>query len=157
MSPELRGLRYVTDRSPGITRIRKKSRSAKPVFTYRSKSGRPVRDKATLARIRALAIPPAYEEVWISAHPNGHLQATGRDARGRKQYRYHARWRLNKDELKHGKMYEFARALPRLRRILRADLRKPGLPQEKVLALVLHLARRHCGARGQFRVCAQQR
>jgi len=139
MSPELRGLRYVSDRSAGITRIRKKSRSAKPVFAYRSGAGRAIRDKATLARIRSLAIPPAYEDVWISAHPNGHLQATGRDARGRKQYRYHARWRLNKDELKHGKMHEFARALPRLRRILRADLRRPGLTQEKVLALVLTL------------------
>jgi DNA topoisomerase IB len=98
-----------------------------------------VRDKATLGRIRALAIPPAYEDVWICPHPNGHLQATGRDARGRKQYRYHAKWRLGKDEIKHARMYAFGRALPRLRRILRTDLRREGLPREKVLALVLSL------------------
>ena len=137
-------LRYVTDDSPGISRLRRKSRSNKPSFSYRTASGRPLRDKATLDRIRSLAIPPAYEKVWICPNPRGHIQATGRDARGRKQYRYHPRWRETKDEIKHARMYEFGRALPRLRRILRADLRKPGLPQDKVLALVVSLMDETC-------------
>jgi DNA topoisomerase-1 len=135
----LKGLRYVSDRSPGISRLRRKRRDGKFAFSYRTARGRPVKDKATLARIRALAIPPAYEDVWICPHAHGHVQATGRDARGRKQYRYHPAFRQGKDEIKHGRMHEFGRALPRLRRILRADLAKPGLPREKVLALVLSL------------------
>jgi len=129
----------VSDGSPGITRIRHKPRGSKPVFTYRTPTGQRVQARATLARIQALAIPPAYEDVWICPHPRGHLQATGRDARGRKQYRYHAKWRLNTDEIKHARMHSFGRALPMLRRVLRTDLRKPGLPREKVLALVLSL------------------
>ena len=103
-----------------------------------------IRDAVTLARIRALAIPPAYEQVWICPHPRGHLQATGRDARGRKQYRYHPLWRAQKDEIKHARMYRFGRALPALRRRLRADLRLPGLPQRKVLALVTSLMDETC-------------
>jgi DNA topoisomerase-1 len=91
-----------------------------------------------------LAIPPAYEDVWICTHPRGHLQATGRDARGRKQYRYHPLWRAQKDEIKHARMYQFGRALPRLRRQLRADLQRPGLPREKVLALVVSLMDATC-------------
>jgi DNA topoisomerase IB len=132
-------LRYVTADSPGISRHRVKRRDTKPDFYYTSAKGRRIRDRATLERIRALAIPPAYEDVWICADPNGHLQATGRDARGRKQYRYHARWRIRKDEIKHARMYQFGRSLPKLRRALRSDLAKPGLPREKVLALVLTL------------------
>ena len=139
MPGSVHSLRYVSDSSPGIRRFRGKGRGKKPSFTYRTASGRPVRDKATLDRIRALAIPPAYEDVWICPQPRGHLQATGRDARGRKQYRYHPLWRESKDEIKHARMHEFGRSLPRLRRMLRADLRKPGLPRDKVLALVLSL------------------
>ncbi|MEO6080074.1 MAG: DNA topoisomerase IB [Steroidobacteraceae bacterium] len=139
MSRALKGLRYVSDTSAGISRHRHKTRGATPVFTYRNASGGPVKAAATLARIRALAIPPAYENVWICPNPRGHLQATGRDARGRKPYRYHPLWRQNKDEIKHARMHAFGRSLPRLRRILRTDLRKPGLPREKVLALVLSL------------------
>jgi DNA topoisomerase IB len=132
-------LRYVTDAAPGIRRLRRRGPKGKPIFFYRTSHGRPLRDEATLARIRSLAIPPAYEDVWICPHPNGHLQATGRDARGRKQYRYHARWRAGKDGTKHARMHEFGRALPRLRRTVRADLKKRGLPREKVLALVVRL------------------
>ena len=131
-------LRYVTDSAPGIHRIRRK-RGNKVSFTYKSARGRPIRDPATLARIRQLAIPPAYEDVWISPYPRGHLQATGRDARGRKQYRYHALWRTSKDAAKHARMHDFGRSLPRLRRTLRADLARPGLPRDKVLALVLSI------------------
>lgn len=128
----------MSGRSAGIRRIRVK-RGKRESFRYQTSGGHAVRDKTTLARIRALAIPPAYEDVWICPHADGHLQATGRDARGRKQYRYHPKWRSNKDEIKHSRMYDFGRALPGLRRILRADLAKPGLPHEKVLALVVSL------------------
>ncbi len=129
---------------PGIHREKRGRRGAKPVFSYRAPHGRRVHDAATLNRIRALAIPPAYEDVWICPNPRGHLQATGRDARGRKQYRYHPLWRIAKDDIKHGRMHEFGAALPRLRRILRADLARPGLPREKVLALVLSLMDATC-------------
>ncbi len=135
----MRSLRYVSDSIPGIRRHKRRLRDGKFAFTYTTPRGKPLRDKATLERIRHLAIPPAYEEVWICPHPEGHLQATGRDARGRKQYRYHARFRETKDEIKHARMRDFGRALPKLRRILRADLNKPGLPRDKVLALVLTL------------------
>ena len=126
------GLLHVSDRDPGIRRIR-----CGRGFRYRDAEGRPVRDAATLARIRALAIPPAYRDVWICSSPRGHLQATGRDARGRKQYRYHANWRRVRDTGKFDRLPAFAEALPRLRRTLRADLAQPGLPREKVLALVV--------------------
>src|SRR3954469_10512580 len=128
------GLRYVNDGEPGITR-----RKAGKGFSYRGPDGAPVRDHETLRRIRALAVPPAWADVWICPNPRGHLQATGRDARGRKQYRYHALWRASKDEAKHARMHDFGRALPRLRRTLRADLARPGLPRDKVLALVLSI------------------
>jgi DNA topoisomerase-1 len=101
--------------------------------------GRTIRDKTILARIRSLAIPPAYSDVWICPTPNGHLQATGRDARGRKQYRYHPRWRAVRDETKFGRMLAFSEVLPRLRARLEEDLAKPGLPREKVLAAVVRL------------------
>lgn len=127
-------LRYVTDQQPGIRR-----RRAGKGFTYVGPEGRPLRDHDTLARIRALAIPPAWTDVWICATATGHLQATGRDARGRKQYRYHKRWRGVRDETKYGRMIPFGHALPRIRQRVAADLERPGLPREKVLATVVRL------------------
>ncbi|TWH99734.1 DNA topoisomerase IB [Luteimonas cucumeris] len=126
------GLVYVSDAMPGIGR-----RRAGKGFVYRRASGRPVRDAATLSRIRQLAIPPAYTDVWICAVPNGHLQATGRDARGRKQYRYHPQWNQMRGDGKFDRIVAFATALPRLRRAVRRDLKLPGLPREKVLAIVV--------------------
>lgn len=131
------GLRYTTDLEPGITR-----RRAGKGFAYRGPDGEPVRDAATLARIKALAIPPAWTEVWICGRADGHLQATGRDARGRKQYRYHPRWREVRDETKYGRMREFGRALPAIRARVDADLSLPGLRREKVLAVVVYLLER---------------
>ncbi len=128
------GLRYVADDAPGIRR----SKSGK-AFTYSHPQGGAVRDAQTLARIRALAIPPAWQDVWICPRDDGHLQATGRDARGRKQYRYHARWQEVRDETKFGRMAAFARALPRIRRRVGRDLALPGLPRQKVLATVVKL------------------
>jgi DNA topoisomerase-1 len=133
-SAEAAGLRYASDATPGICR-----RRAGRGFSYVEPDGRVVRDKATLARIRSLAIPPAYTDVWISPTANSHVQATGRDARGRKQYRYHPRWREVRDETKFGRMLAFSQALPRLRARLEADLTRPGLPREKVLATVVRL------------------
>jgi DNA topoisomerase-1 len=124
----------VSDASPGIRR-RRSGRG----FSYVTADGRTLRDKVTLARIRSLAIPPAYTDVWICPIPNGHLQATGRDARGRKQYRYHPRWREVRDETKFGRMLSFSEALPRLRQRIEQDLAQPGLPREKVLATVVRL------------------
>lgn len=98
-----------------------------------------MRDPAALARIRSLAVPPAWTEVWICPVAEGHLQATGRDARGRKQYRYHRRWREVRDEVKYARMIEFAHALPRIRHRVRRDLARHGLPREKVLAAVVRL------------------
>ena len=128
------GLRYVSDRDAGIRRQRRGAQ-----FRYVDASGDPVRDQAVLARIRALAIPPAYEQVWICAQPRGHLQATGIDARGRKQYRYHSEWRAARDSAKFERMIEFGEALPKLRRRIKRDLALPGLPREKVLAVVVAL------------------
>jgi DNA topoisomerase-1 len=133
-SAQAAGLRYVSDATPGIRR-----RRAGTGFSYVAADGRVIRDKATLARIRSLAIPPAYTDVWICPLANGHLQATGRDARGRKQYRYHPRWREVRDETKFGRMLAFSEALPRLRKRVEADLAKSGLPREKVLATVVRL------------------
>jgi DNA topoisomerase-1 len=127
-------LRYVSDKQPGIKR-----RRAANGFTYLNPDGSEVTDEDTLARIRKLAIPPAYEDVWICRIPNGHLQAVGRDARGRKQYRYHARWRLIRDESKFGKMLVFGHILPEIRRRVAEDLARPGLPREKVLAAIVRL------------------
>lgn len=128
------GLRYVTDQSPGITRHR-----AGTGFNYRESSGRRVTDSTTLARIRSLAIPPAWEDVWICPHERGHLQATGRDARGRKQHRYHPAWRETRDSAKFTRTIEFGRALPRIRRRVARDLRRPGLGRAKVLAAMVRL------------------
>jgi DNA topoisomerase-1 len=128
------GLRYVSDDRPGIAR-----RAAGPGFEYLDPDGKLLRDEAVLARIKALAIPPAWTEVWICLHANGHIQATGRDARGRKQYRYHARWRAVRDEAKYERMLGFAQALPAIRRRVEQDLKRPGLPREKVLATIVCL------------------
>src|SRR5690349_6886406 len=129
------GLRYVNDETmPGIRRVGRANR-----FRYVDANGRTVADRIVLQRIRALAIPPAWTDVWICSDPNGHVQATGRDARGRKQYRYHPRWREVRDEVKYGRMIPFAEALPRVRARTNADLKKAGLPREKILAAVVQL------------------
>jgi DNA topoisomerase-1 len=128
------GLTYVSDSEPGIRR-----RKAGRGFGFLGPDGRKVTDPATLARIRSLAIPPAYRDVWICPDPHGHIQATGRDARGRKQYRYHPRWRDVRDSTKYEHMLDFARALPALRQRIDADMRKPGLSRERVLATVVNL------------------
>ncbi len=128
------GLRYVTDTAPGIRRKR-----AGKGFSYLGLDGKPIRDRETLQRIRSLGIPPAYQDVWISPDPRGHLQATGYDAKGRKQYRYHPRWREVRDETKFERMLAFGRALPRIRERVDRDLARPGLPREKVLATVVRL------------------
>jgi DNA topoisomerase I len=128
------GLHYLTDNRPGIRR--KRSGQA---FIYLDAAGKRLRDHNTLIRIKRLAIPPAWKDVWISPRADGHLQATGRDARGRKQYRYHADWRVVRDENKYGRMIDFGRALPRIRRRVARDLKLKGLPREKVLATVVRL------------------
>ncbi|GAB3339643.1 DNA topoisomerase IB [Marilutibacter aestuarii] len=126
------GLRHVSDAMPGYSRHRR-GRG----FAYRDPEGRIVRDPALLARFKALAIPPAYTDVWISRFANGHLQATGRDARGRKQYRYHPDWQQASGEGKFERIVAFGRALPRLRRHVRKDLGERGWPKRKVLALAV--------------------
>ncbi len=128
------GLRYVTDEQAGLRR-----EPAKDGFSYLRPNGSEVRDEATLQRIRKLAVPPAWTEVWICPSPDGHLQATGRDARGRKQYRYHPRFREVREETKYGHMLEFAQALPGLRARVAQHMALRGLPREKVLATVVHL------------------
>ena len=133
-SAKAAGLRYTTDASPGIRRIRRGR-----AFTYVDAEGRRVRAAAELARIRSLVIPPAWGDVWICPDPRGHLQATGRDARGRKQYRYHPKWRVVRDETKYDRVIGFAKALPVIRRTTSGHLRRQGLPREKVLATVVQL------------------
>jgi DNA topoisomerase I len=128
------GLRYVSDAMPGIRRKRAGRR-----FTYVDPTGKRLDDAEGLARIRGLAIPPAWTDVWICAISAGHLQATGRDVRGRKQYRYHDRWRRTRDETKFGRLTEFGKALTRIRRRVDTDLRRTGLPRERVLATVVRL------------------
>ncbi len=140
MPPVPRGLVYVSDQSRGIRRVRLSARNSKrPKFAYQGPSARRIRDARTLDRIAKLAIPPAYEDVWICASPRGHLQATGRDARGRKQYRYHRDRSRARNDHKHSRMRHFGKALGRLRAAVRRDLRLPGLPREKVLSLVVKL------------------
>ena len=126
------GLRHVSDATPGLRR-----RPRGQGFAYTTVDGRPLRDQAALSRIRALAIPPAWTEVWICPDPRGHLQASGRDARGRKQYRYHPQWHQVRDGGKFDRIVAFGEALPVLRRRLRRDLRQRGTPRDKVLAIVV--------------------
>lgn len=128
------GLRYVSDSKPGIRRERDGDG-----FRYLDASGAPVADEDTLRRIKALAIPPAWTDVWICPLANGHLQATGRDAKGRKQYRYHPKWRDVRDEVKYERMIKFGQALPAIRAEVDRALKLPGLPREKVLATIVYL------------------
>jgi DNA topoisomerase-1 len=127
-------LRHVSDDMPGLSR-----RRAETGFDYLDEAGNLIADFETLSRIKALAIPPAWTNVWICPLPNGHIQATGRDARGRKQYRYHPRWREARDETKFDRMLMFSRVLPRIRARVDADLRRHGLPRERVLAAIVRL------------------
>jgi DNA topoisomerase I len=129
------GLSYVTDQDPGIRRTKARGHG----FNFVGPDGKPVTDEKTLDRIRALAIPPAWTDVWISPKPSGHIQATGRDQRGRKQYRYHDRWRQTRDSHKYDRLIAFGRALPRLRKRVDEDLARRGLPREKVLAAVIRV------------------
>jgi DNA topoisomerase-1 len=128
------GLVYVSDVLPGWRRVRR-GRG----FAYLDEQGRPIRAADHLSRIRSLAIPPAYEDVWICPLPEGHIQATGRDARGRKQYRYHPAWHDLQGQIKYERLRAFGRALPSLRGRVRRDLALPGLPKEKVLAAIVRL------------------
>ena len=128
------GLRHVDDEGPGIRRI-----GTGKSFRYLDQNGRALRDPDVLGRIRSLAIPPAWTDVWICPVDSGHIQATGRDARGRKQYRYHPRWRAVRDETKYHRMITFGEALTGIRARIEKDLALPGLPREKVLATVLRL------------------
>jgi DNA topoisomerase-1 len=133
------GLRYVTDAKPGFTRKRH-GRS----FRYFDTEGKPLKDAATLARIRSLVIPPAWKDVWICPSPNGHLQATGRDARRRKQSRYHPRWREVRDETKYERMSSFGAMLPAVRQRVEHDISQSGLSQTKVLATIVRLMETTC-------------
>jgi len=128
------GLRYVSDGTPGYRR-----RRAGKGFRYLDEQGRPLREREALQRIKALAIPPAWTEVWICPLPQGHLQATGRDAKGRKQYRYHTRWRAVRDENKFDRLLNFGQALSRIRERTERDLALPGLPRAKVQATLVRL------------------
>ncbi len=127
-------LRYVSDSKPGLSRER-----VEGGFAYHDVDGSLITDGAVLERIRKLAIPPAYTDVWICRDPRGHLQAVGRDARGRKQYRYHPRWRVVRDEAKYGKMLIFGRVLPKIREQVKHDMALHGLPKRKVLAAIVAL------------------
>ena len=127
-------LHYVDDSQPGFTR-----KILRGKFAYFDIDGQRIRDEDEIKRINALVIPPAYTDVWICADRQGHLQATGRDARGRKQYRYHTRWREIRDENKYSRMIAFGQALPKVRKQLETQLAKPGMGREKVMAAVLSL------------------
>ncbi len=131
------GLRYVSDDRPGYTR-KKKGKG----FEYFDTSGKRITDEKRILRINRLAVPPAYADVWICPHANGHLQATGIDARGRKQYRYHEKWREARDETKYERMVVFGAALGKIRKRVEADLALPGLPKEKVLATIVSIMER---------------
>lgn len=134
LQPAASGLLYVNDDDPGLRRVK-----SGDGFAYRDPDGDKVSDAATLERIRLLAIPPAWTDVWICPSPRGHIQATGRDQKGRKQYRYHEAWRRDRDGLKFGRMIAFGRALPKLRSRVEADLALRGLPRDKVIAAVVRL------------------
>ncbi len=133
-SAKIAGLRYISDDRPGIRR-----RRVGEEFEYIAPDGQCILDGPELERILSLGIPPAWTDVWICPSPNGHIQATGRDAKGRKQYRYHPRWRATRDETKYARMLAFGAALPLIRRRVEEDLARPGLPREKVLAAVVRL------------------
>ncbi|RJE81074.1 DNA topoisomerase IB [Paracoccus sp. JM45] len=128
------GLIYVNDDMQGITRVR-----AGKGFSYRDEKGRTIRDKAERKRLNALAIPPAYDDVWICPDPLGHIQATGRDAKGRKQYRYHPDFRAVRDSAKYNRVLDFAKALPRIRAQVDEDMSRRGMPAEKVLGTIVYL------------------
>ena len=130
-------LRYAGDNRPGIQRLR-----SGRGFHYRRADGRPVRDATTVARIKRLAIPPAWTDVWIAPDPAGHLQATGRDARGRKQYRYHTDWTARQNVAKYDRLIDFAHMLPAIRRRVAADLQAPPRTRARVLATVIALLER---------------
>src|SRR3989440_7778291 len=134
---EQAGLQYDSDERPGYSR-----RAKGKDFEYFDTEGKLIRDEQRLYRIKRVAIPPAWTEVWICPSANGHIQATGRDARGRKQYRYHERWREVRDENKFDRLAQFAKALPNIRRRVARDLKLPGLPQQKVLATIVRLLER---------------
>lgn len=134
MSPKSDTLSYSADTAPGITR-----RQQGDQFIYFDVRGRPVSNKGTLRRIAGLAIPPAYTDVWICPDPNGHIQSTARDARGRKQYRYHEQWKLLRDTNKYQQLEAFGSALPRIRRLARAEMKAKGLTQQRITALVVCL------------------
>jgi DNA topoisomerase-1 len=136
-SARVAGLRHVDDSLPAIRRLKRGKG-----FSYVSANGSRVSSSKELDRIRSLAIPPAWTQVWICADPDGHIQATGRDARRRKQYRYHPRWREVRDESKYGRMLAFAGALPKIRSRVAEDMARAGLPREKLLAVVTHLLER---------------
>jgi DNA topoisomerase-1 len=144
------GLRYSNDAERGLRR----EGDAK-AFSYRDAKGVILKDEKQLERIRKLGIPPAWTDVWICADDRGHLQATGRDAKGRKQYRYHAAWRETREADKFGHLEEFARALPAIRRRVRADLALPGLPRRKVLAAIVRLLESTCIRIGNERYAEQ--
>jgi DNA topoisomerase-1 len=133
-SAKASGLSYVTDTTPGITR-----KSSGKKFRYFDPRGKPVRNPDVLSRIKSLAVPPAWTNVWICPSANGHLQATGRDAKGRKQHRYHARWRQVRDQTKYDRMIAFGHVLPKIRARVEQDLALPGLPRAKVIATVVKL------------------
>jgi DNA topoisomerase-1 len=133
-SAEAAGLKYVTDATPGITRVRAGRR-----FKYLDPEGSPLRNRSDLTRIKSLVIPPAWTDVWICPEARGHIQATGRDAKDRKQYRYHPQWREVRDETKFGRMIAFGQALPKIRARVEKDLARSGLPREKVVATVVKL------------------
>jgi DNA topoisomerase-1 len=137
LEAEEAGLQYVSDDRPGYTR-----RANDGEFDYLDTQDKPIRDERRLLRIKRLAIPPAWTDVWICPSANGHIQATGRDARRRKQYRYHERWREIRDENKFGRLADFAKALPQIRKRVDDDIKLPGLPREKVLATVVRLLER---------------
>jgi len=136
---EQAGLEYVSDSIPGIRRVKRGQ-----TFRYVRPDGRAVTDEATLKRIKALVIPPAWSDVWICPSPYGHIQAVGRDAKGRKQYRYHVAYRSQRDQTKYGRMLAFGAALPQIRKRIENDLNLPGLPKPKVLATIVHLLEKTC-------------
>ncbi len=133
-SAKTAGLRYVSDASPGVIRRRRGQG-----FYYISPAGKVLRDPSSVRRIKSLVIPPAWKDVWICPDPDGHLQATGRDARGRKQYRYHPRWQQVRDGTKYDRMLMFGRLLPKIRKRVARDLATPGLSRDKILATIVRL------------------